>query len=495
MKNIKKILIANRGEISCRVISTCRALGIKTVTIYNQGEENLPHVSHSDEAVCLGNGPLSETYLNQNLLLEIAKNHQVCAIHPGYGFLSENAEFCRRITEQGFIFIGPSPESMILMGDKKESKIEMEKLAIPLVPGFHGKEQDAKTLKKEAIKIGFPILIKATAGGGGKGMRIVNQAIEFIEALDSAKREAMNAFGNNQVLLEKYIESPKHIEIQVFSDSKGNHLHLYERECSIQRRYQKIIEESPSPALSAQLRKEMTEMAVKISSGINYLGAGTIEFMLDTDSQFYFLEMNTRLQVEHPVTEFVTGQDLVEWQIIVAEGKELPLKQQEIRQHGHAIEVRIYAEDPDNEFLPSIGTLTNIGHSSITGVRCDIGYVDGNEVSVDFDPMCAKVIAHASSRDKAITKLKAGLNDFPFFGITSNRNYLQRILKSKAFLAGDTYTHFVESQKDVLRPVKKTDQELADLIAFQLLKKTFTKKNIDNKTLGPWDQLSGLRNV
>jgi 3-methylcrotonyl-CoA carboxylase alpha subunit len=494
MKKIKKILIANRGEISCRVISTCKALGISTVSIYNEGEEALPHVTSADESVLLGNGSLLDTYLNQDLLLKIAKDQNVCAIHPGYGFLSENSLFAKRATDEGFIFIGPSPESMILMGDKKESKIEMEKLGIPLVPGFHGKAQDESTLKDEANKIGYPLLIKATAGGGGKGMRIVNSASEFSEALSAAKREAMNAFGNDQVLLEKYITSPRHIEIQVFSDSKGNHLHLFERECSIQRRYQKIVEESPSPALDSNLRKAMTDVAVNISSGINYLGAGTIEFMLDEDSKFYFLEMNTRLQVEHPVTEFVTGQDLVEWQIMVAEGRELPLKQDELKQNGHAVEVRIYAEDPDNNFLPSIGKLDYIGDSTISGVRCDIGYVDGNNVSVDFDPMCAKIIAYGSNRETAITKLKAGLNEYPFFGVTTNRNYLQRILKSESFLKGDTFTHFVESKKDELLPTEHDDQILADLIAFSIFKKnirpTESKKE---KIESPWDTLLGLR--
>ncbi|MBT7611153.1 MAG: ATP-grasp domain-containing protein [Bacteriovoracaceae bacterium] len=494
MKRIEKILIANRGEISCRVISTCKALGIRTVSIYNKGEEDLPHVTSADEAVLLGDGSLLETYLNQDLLLEIAKNHNTCAIHPGYGLLSENASFARRVTSEGIIFIGPSPESIILMGDKIQSKIAMEKLGIPLVPGFHGKNQDETSLVEEAKKIGYPLLIKATAGGGGKGMRIVNSDLEFTDALASAKREAMNAFGNDQVLLEKYITSPRHIEIQVFSDSMGSHVHLYERECSIQRRYQKIVEESPSLALNQKLRREMTDVAVKISSSINYLGAGTIEFMLDKDSNFYFLEMNTRLQVEHPVTELVTGQDLVEWQIRVAEGNSLPLKQEEIKQNGHAVEVRIYAEDPDNDFLPAIGKLNYIGKSTISGVRCDIGYVDGNEVSVNFDPMCAKLIAHGSNRENAISKLRAGLNEFPFFGVTTNRNYLQRILKSKSFLKGDTFTHFVESKKEELSPLKMDDQYMADLIAFNLLNKQSVETINERPSIkSPWDTLSGLR--
>ncbi len=505
-QKIKKILIANRGEIACRVISTCKALGIEVVTVYKKGEEDLPHVLEADESVCLGDGPLLETYLNQQLLVSIANEFQVDAIHPGYGFLSENSKFADKVLQEGIIFIGPSSESMVLMGDKKESKIRMEELGVPLIPGYHGIEQGMEALKKEAFSIGYPLLIKATAGGGGKGMRIVHFEEEFADALAGAKREAMNAFGNDQVLLEKFISSSRHIEIQVFSDSHGNHVHLYERECSIQRRYQKIVEESPSLAVNQKLRDQMTEVATNITRGIGYLGAGTIEFMLDIDSNFYFLEMNTRLQVEHPVTEFVTGLDLVEWQIKVSEGQKLPLRQDQIKQNGHAIEVRIYAEDPDNGFLPSIGTLRKVGpdfgECSLNGLRCDTGYLCGNKVSVDFDPMCAKLIAHGSDRAVAINKLKMGLNHFPFSGIVTNKNYLLRILKSDAFLKGETFTDFIDKNKDQLKASLLTDlpeEDLADMIAFHLFK---TSKKKEEEGVGeaqgridikPWDSLPGLR--
>lgn len=494
--SIKKIFIANRGEIACRVISTCRALGIEVVSIFKEGEEDLPHVTQSDEAICLGDGTLLETYLNQDLLLKLVKETGSDAIHPGYGFLSENAEFAKKVKAAGVTFIGPSPESMVLMGDKKESKKSMEEIGVPLVPGYHGNDQSVENLISEAKKIGFPLLIKATAGGGGKGMRIVEKEGDFEEALNAAKREAMNAFGNDLVLLEKYITSPRHIEIQVFSDSHGNHLHLFERECSIQRRYQKIVEESPSVALTPELRQKMTDVAVKITKHIDYLGAGTIEFMLDTDNSFYFLEMNTRLQVEHPVTEYVTGQDLVEWQIRVAEGNPIGVEQSELTQKGHAIEVRIYAEDPDNDFLPSVGTLTQVGQTQLNDVRCDTGYVDGNEVSVNFDPMCAKLIAYASTRELAVNKLQAGLNDFPFFGVVTNRNYLQRILASKPFREGETYTHFVETHNQDLMPVKLEDEDLANLMALSLL--TGSQKDdvkMVSSSSGPWEKLAGFRLV
>src|SRR5690606_34183389 len=358
---IKKILVANRGEIALRVLKTAKEMGIKIVTIYAEDDKNLPHALFSDEAYSLGQGPLSETYLNKHKIIDIAKKSGADAIHPGYGFLSENAEFCSMVEKAGIIFIGPTSESIILMGDKIGSKVALEKINIPMIPGYHGDNQEISFLETKAKEIGFPVLIKASAGGGGKGMRIVQEESELRDAISGAKSEALKAFSNDKVLIEKYIVNPRHIEVQLMSDTHGNHLHFFERECSIQRRYQKVVEETPAPNLSDDLRKRICETAAEISKGINYRGAGTVEFILTPDGKFYFLEMNTRLQVEHPVTEMVTGHDLVRYQILVAEGEKLNLKQSDIKQNGHAIECRIYAEDPDNDFMPSRSEERRVG--------------------------------------------------------------------------------------------------------------------------------------
>ncbi len=498
MKKIKKILIANRGEIALRVIQTARELGIKTVTLFTDEEKGLPHCTAGDESFSLGSGALKDTYLNQDKIVAIAKACGADAIHPGYGFLSEKSSFAKLVTSHGLIFIGPSPESIDLMGDKKTSKIKIQELGVPSIPGYHGENQDLSHLKKEAKRIGYPVLVKASAGGGGKGMRIVEKEEEFEAALEGAKREALNAFGDDTVLLEKYITSPRHIEIQVMSDSHGNHLHLFERECSIQRRYQKVVEESPSPAVSPELRTKMTEAALKITRGINYLGAGTIELILDTDGQFYFLEMNTRLQVEHPVTEMVTGLDLVALQILVAEGGKLPFKQDDIKQKGHAIEVRLYAEDPDNNFLPSIGQIKLIGKTSLRNVRLDSGYVDGNDISISFDPMLAKLIAWGETRDLAADKLNEALNDVVFLGVKTNRDYLKRILTLSEYRQGMTFTHFVKTYEEKLKPGKKSGEELALAIAAAF----FNKQGSSSVQTGgpatvardPWLSLNGFRN-
>ncbi len=490
---ITKILIANRGEIAIRVAQTCRELGIKTVSIFTDEEQELPHSSIGDENINLGEGSLAETYLNQERLIKLAIELKADAIHPGYGFLSENATFAKACVEAELIFIGPRPDSIELMGDKKTSKQEMEKIGAPLIPGYHGDSQEAGLLKKEAAKIGYPVLIKASAGGGGKGMRIVNSEEEFDESLASAKREATNAFGNDIVLIEKFIQNPRHIEVQVFGDSHGNCVHLYERECSIQRRHQKIIEESPSMALTPELREAITSSAVKIAKGINYLGAGTVEYIFDEDQKFYFLEMNTRLQVEHPVTEMITGQDLVEWQIKVAVGEKLPLEQSEITCRGHAIELRIYAEDPDNGFLPSIGTLNKVGSAKLRGVRLDSGYQDGNEIGVSFDPMLAKLIAFSDNREKAIQKVRESLKDFPFIGLKTNREYLGRVLDHPVFHEGRTFTHFVETYKDDLNPKKPSIEEIALIIAASH-KSHHIKSSSSENAASAWDELKGFRN-
>lgn len=499
MKKINKILIANRGEIALRIIQTCREMQIKTVTIYTDEEKDLPHSFAGDESICLGSGPLKDTYLNQDLIVSIAKDTGSDAIHPGYGFLSERASFAKRLRNEKIIFIGPTPESIELMGDKKSSKIKILELGVPSIPGYHGDGQTLETLLSEAIKIGFPVLIKASAGGGGKGMRIVESEGEFQAALEGAKREALNAFSDDTILLEKYIKSPRHIEIQVMSDQHGNHLHLFERECSIQRRYQKIVEESPSPAVTPELRALMTEAALKITRGISYEGAGTIELILDTDGKFYFLEMNTRLQVEHPVTEMVTGLDLVKLQIMVAEGLKLPFTQNDLRQTGHAIEVRLYAEDPDNGFLPSIGKIKKIGSTSLRHMRLDCGYKDGNDVSISFDPMLAKLISWGENRNSAASKLVLALNEVVFLGdgLKTNRNYLQRILSSKPFLNGFTFTHFVNTYEQDLKPTMPTSDERALAIAAMLFD---TSVSIEATAVlgengGVWNDLVGFRSI
>lgn len=485
---IKKILIANRGEISLRVMRTCRDMGIKSVSIFSETDKHLPHAKKADESFSLGMGTLAQTYLNQEKIIEIAKGCGADAIHPGYGFLSENTEFCRKVSESGLIFIGPSVAAIELMGDKKTSKVKMEEIGVPLVPGFHGDNQDAAFLAQEADKIGYPVLIKATAGGGGKGMRIVESADEFPSALEGAKREAKNAFGNDKVLLEKYIVNPRHIEVQLVSDGQGNHFHFFERECSIQRRYQKVVEETPSVALDPALRKEICESAVKIAAGIDYIGAGTIEYILAPDKSFYFLEMNTRLQVEHPVTEMVVGQDLVKLQILAAAGEAFPFKQEDISQSGHSIEMRVYAEDPDNDFLPSIGKVIHVGEAGSAGVRLDSGFEDGNYVSIKYDPMLAKLIVHGESRAEALEKAEVALNDYLFAGVKTNRDYLRRILKHPKFICGDIHTHFIKDCADELKKAEFSDEDLAFIAAASLMGELPEKNSA-------WSALSDFRNV
>lgn len=489
---IKKILIANRGEIALRVISTCKEMDIATVTIYTEEDKKLPHAYKSDESYYLGQGTLAETYLNQDKIIQIAKDSGADAIHPGYGFLSENTDFCKRVKEAGIIFIGPSVEAIELMGDKKTSKVKMEEIGIPLIPGYHGDDQSSELLAKEAKKIGFPVLIKATAGGGGKGMRIVHEEKDFVTELEGAKREAANAFGNDKVLLEKYITNPRHIEVQLCSDGQGNHFHFYERECSIQRRYQKVIEETPSVAFGDDLRKEICETAVKIAKGINYVGAGTIEYILAPDKSFYFLEMNTRLQVEHPVTEMVTGVDLVRLQILAAAGKTFDFKQEDITQNGHSIECRIYAEDPDNGFLPTVGRIKTVGKSSLQGVRLDSGFADNTDVSVNYDPMLAKLIIYSADRDGAIAKTDKALNEILFTGVKTNRDYLKRVLKHEKFVSGEIHTHFIDQYSKDLEPRDLTHEEKATLIAASLFSLDENTSAIDNSS---WGRLINFRNA
>lgn len=492
---IKKILVANRGEIALRVLKTAKEMGIKVVTVYAEDDKNLPHALFADESYSLGSGTLADTYLNKAKLIEVAKRCHADAIHPGYGFLSENEEFARMVETAGIIFIGPTPESIVLMGDKIGSKKALEKINVPLTPGYHGDDQSEETLIKEAKKIGFPVLIKASAGGGGKGMRIVHDESELAEGIRGAKSEGLKSFGSDKVLIEKYVVNPRHIEVQLMSDTHGNHLHFYERECSIQRRYQKVVEETPAPNMSEELRLKICETAVAIARGINYRGAGTVEFIMAQDGTFYFMEMNTRLQVEHPVTEMVTGHDLVKYQIMVAQGDKLPLKQSDIKQKGHSIECRIYAEDPDNNFMPSIGKIDRIGTPTLRDVRLDCGYLDGTEVGVNYDPMLAKLVVWGENRDIAISKSIHSLDEVLFLGVKTNRDYLKRILAHKDFVAGHTHTHFIPDHKSELEPAPYTDQDLADLIA--ALSFSDKKKVVSGAAevlRNPWTELSGFRN-
>ncbi|MDT0594186.1 acetyl/propionyl/methylcrotonyl-CoA carboxylase subunit alpha [Glaciecola petra] len=442
---IKKLLIANRGEIACRVIRTANKLGIATVAVYSEADVNAQHVKLADEAILLGPAPSSESYLKGDLIIEKALALNVDAIHPGYGFLSENAGFADKCEASNIIFIGPGSEAIRAMGSKSAAKTIMEKAGVPLVPGYHGHNQDPDFLHAEAKKMTYPVLLKAAAGGGGKGMRQVWKDDDFFAALAAAKRESMNSFSDDHMLIEKYLTEPRHVEIQVFCDQHGNGVYLFERDCSVQRRHQKIIEEAPAPGLSEELRKEMGEAALKAAFAIDYRGAGTVEFLLDHDNAFYFMEMNTRLQVEHPVTELITGEDLVEWQIMVANNQQLPKTQEELSCHGHAIEARIYAEDPDNEFLPSTGKIEFLVEPTATNnVRIDTGVIGGDEVSIYYDPMIAKLIVHAPNREQALSLLVASLNKYLLCGVTTNIPYLNKVLTTSAFQNALLTTDFIE---------------------------------------------------
>lgn len=493
---IKKILVANRGEIALRVLKTAKEMGIKVVTVYAEDDKSLPHALYADESYSLGSGALADTYLNKAKLIEITKKSGADAIHPGYGFLSENEEFARMVEGAGITFIGPTPESIVLMGDKIGSKKALEKIKVPLTPGYHGDDQNDDNLVKEAKKIGFPVLIKASAGGGGKGMRIVHEESELLEGIRGAKSEGLKSFGSDKVLIEKYVLNPRHIEVQLMSDTHGNHLHFFERECSIQRRYQKVIEETPAPNMSQELRLKVCETAVEIARGINYRGAGTVEFIMAQDGSFYFMEMNTRLQVEHPVTEMVTGHDLVKYQIMVAQGDKLPLKQADIKQKGSSIECRIYAEDPDNNFMPSIGKIERIGIPTLRDVRLDCGFLDGTEVGVNYDPMLAKLVVWGETRETAISKTIHSLDEVLFLGVKTNRDYLKRLLAHKDFVAGNTHTHFIPDHKTELEPVAMNDADLANIIgALSFTGKTrVVSGGVVESNRTPWTELTGFRN-
>ncbi|HEV7731550.1 MAG TPA: acetyl-CoA carboxylase biotin carboxylase subunit [Candidatus Binatia bacterium] len=443
MPSVQKVLVANRGEIARRVLRTLRAMGIASVAVYSDADADAPHVAEADEAVRLGPAPARESYLAMDRIIEAARVTGADAVHPGYGFLSENATFAERCAEAGLTFIGPPVNAIRAMGSKIEAKRLMAAAGVPVIPGAVGTDD---VLLAEAATVGFPALVKASAGGGGKGMRIVRSADGLREALAAARREAESAFGDGAVLLERYVESPRHIEIQVFADAHGNVVHCFERECSIQRRYQKVIEEAPSVAIDADTRRRMGEAAVTAARTIGYVGAGTVEFVLDASGAFFFLEVNTRLQVEHPVTEMVTGLDLVRMQIEVARGEKLHVAQADVTLAGHAIEARLYAEDPSNDFLPATGRVVLWETSALPGVRYDSGVEAGTEVGVHYDPMLAKVIAHAPTRDEAIDRLVAALRRLGVAGVTTNRHFLLAVLEHPEFRAGRFDTHFIAEQ-------------------------------------------------
>lgn len=444
MKKIKKILIANRGEIAVRIIKTCQQLSIATVSVYSEADKNALFVQMADEAVYLGEAAAAASYLNMEKIIQAAQNTQADAIHPGFGFLSENAHFAQLCAENNLIFIGPSVKAIEAMGSKSAAKMLMQTHQVPTIPGYNGEEQNTEFLIQEALKIGFPLLIKASAGGGGKGMRVVRKEEELKSAIEGAKREALNSFGNDKVLLEKYFDAVRHIEFQIFGDQHGEVVHLFERECSIQRRHQKIIEESPSPFMTPELRKAMGEAAVKAGKAIQYSNAGTVEFIVDENRNFYFLEVNTRLQVEHPVTEAITGLDLVALQIRVAEGKPLPFQQSDLQIKGHAIECRLYAEDPENNFLPATGKLLAWEIAKSPQLRIDTGVQGGDEVSIFYDPMLAKLIVHAPTREEAISEMAFVLERSKILGIKTNQFYLRAILADDDFAKGNFNTHFID---------------------------------------------------
>lgn len=465
MKQIKKLLVANRGEITLRIMRTAKEMGIKTVAVYSEADRKAPHVQFADEAVLLGPPPSSASYLLGDKIIEECKRLKVDAIHPGYGFLSENDSFAEKVTKAGIIFIGPSPESIRIMGNKLAAKQAVSKYDVPLVPGTEEAITDVAEAKTIAKNIGFPVLIKASAGGGGKGMRIVENEGELEENMQRAISEAQSAFGDGSVFIEKFVSAPRHIEFQVLGDQHGTIIHLFERECSVQRRHQKVIEEAPSAVLTPELRKKMGEAAIKVAKSVNYYGAGTVEFIVDEKLNFYFLEMNTRLQVEHPVTEMITGIDLVWEQIKIAEGHKLSMKQEDLAINGHAIESRVYAEDPQNNFLPDTGKLFRYSRPQGVGVRVDDGFEQGMDIPIYYDPMISKLITHASDREKAIKRMVRALDEYQISGIKTTISFCKYVMNHEAFASGNFDTKFVEKYFTPAKLDESLDEEEEILLA------------------------------
>lgn len=490
-----KILIANRGEIACRVIQTAHRLGVKCVAVYSEADANSRHVAMADEAFLLGPAPSTESYLRADKIIEICKQSGAQAVHPGYGFLSENTEFAEALEANGITFIGPPSSAIAAMGSKSAAKEIMSHASVPLVPGYHGEDQDPALLKQESEKCGFPQLLKAVAGGGGKGMRVVESIEEFDEALVSACREAKKAFGNPDMLIERYLTQPRHVEIQVFCDKHGNGIYLAERDCSVQRRHQKVIEEAPAPGLSDEVRVAMGEAAVRAAQAIDYVGAGTVEFLYDVDGSFYFMEMNTRLQVEHPVTELITGQDLVEWQLRIADGSELPISQDQVKVRGHALEARIYAEDPDNDFLPATGSLKYLRTPAENAhVRVDTGVIEGDEVSVFYDPMIAKLIVWDENREAAINRMVQALEEYRIAGLKTNTRFLRNLADAGPFREQDLDTGFIDKHRELLFPANRLDQQFCLAIAAAYFLETAKAGNtIKGDTFSPFSSQNGWR--
>ena len=490
---MKKILIANRGEIAIRVMRSAREMGIKTVAVFSEADRNALHVRYADEAVFIGPAPSSQSYLVMDKIIKAAKETGADAIHPGYGFLSENADFADLVVSSGLIFIGPTGDSMRMMGSKLAAKATAEAYKIPLVPGTAKAIDDINEAKAIAEKIGFPILIKASAGGGGKGMRIVQSKDEFEEQMKLAVSEAISSFGDGAVFIERYVGSPRHIEIQVLGDTHGNVVHLFERECSVQRRHQKVIEEAPSSVLTEKIREEMGKCAVLVAQACKYFGAGTVEFLLDENNDFYFLEMNTRLQVEHPVTEYITGLDLVKEQIKVARGEKLSFKQSDLKIQGHAIEVRVYAEDPQNNFLPDIGKLQTYKAPQGPGVRCDDAFEEGMEIPIYYDPMIAKLITYGKDRNEAIERMIRAIDEYQISGVTTTLSFCNFVMKHEAFVSGKFDTHFVKKYFNPEAEVISDEIELkiAALIAANAMKKagnSESNQNSNQTTVSQWKQ-------
>ncbi|MEE1945036.1 acetyl-CoA carboxylase biotin carboxylase subunit [Pedobacter sp. KR3-3] len=476
---MNKILVANRGEIALRVMRSAREMGIKTVAVFSEADRSALHVRYADEAICIGPAPSNQSYLLGEKIIEACKVTGAQAIHPGYGFLSENAAFARAVKEAGLVLIGPTPEAMEIMGNKLSAKAAALQYNIPMVPGTEEAITDIEEAKQRAIEVGFPILIKAAAGGGGKGMRIVEKVADFDEQMHLAVSEATSAFGDGSVFIERYVTSPRHIEIQVLGDTHGNIVHLFERECSVQRRHQKVIEEAPSAVLTPEIREKMGRCAVDVARSVNYVGAGTVEFILDENLDFFFLEMNTRLQVEHPVTEMITGLDLVKEQIKIARGEALSFKQEDLKINGHAMELRVYAEDPLNNFLPDIGTLQTYRTPKGNGVRVDDGFEEGMEIPIYYDPMIAKLITYGKDREEAIERMIRAIDEYDITGIQTTLGFGKFVMQHEAFTSGKFDTHFVGKyfNSDSLKTENEAEAMLAALTAVKMLQQEKTALN------------------
>ena len=488
----RSLLIANRGEIACRIIRTARRLGIETIAVYSEADASARHVRLADRAFLLGPAAARESYLSVEKILAVAKESGAEAIHPGYGFLSENADFAEACARAGVVFVGPSASAIRSMGSKSLAKSLMEKFDVPLTPGYHGDEQAPERLAKEADRIGYPVLIKASAGGGGKGMRRVDAAADFAAALASCKREAASSFGSDHVLIERYIERPRHIEVQIFGDTHGNYVYLFERDCSVQRRHQKVLEEAPAPGMTEERRAAMGRSAVRAAQAVDYAGAGTVEFIADKSGTFYFMEMNTRLQVEHPVTERITGMDLVEWQLRVAAGEALPRKQEELSIDGHAIEARIYAENPDAGFLPSTGRLIHlVPPRESEHVRVDTGVEQGDAITPHYDPMIAKLIVWGEDRSEALARMASALDRYEIVGVANNVEFLARLVRSESFAKANLDTALIEREREALLPAERTIPDSAWLVATaaELAKRTA----LATREASPWAPFDGWR--